>query len=780
MSNLPTLFTKGSVKHQQWMDSNVIDKITPIEFLVDYFNDKYNSAKEGTVNKYGDKLTFLLSGTGTGKSTVLPPALFDKFFTDLNIRKNIICSQPTIVSAISIPTQIIEYNKNLIFGENIGYQTGNLIRKPPKGLNYVTTGVLLQIIKSLDDEDIMRKYSFIIVDEIHIRSLEMDSLLFYIKSFLLRCYKDEECPQFILMSATFDPKLYMDYFNSSKNNFIEILGSSFPIVENYAKFDVDDAYQYIYNIIEKLHTDNKSDYLNNEFFRDVLVFMPSTSAIEKLCVKLHNYNFINIRDKDKCIAVISILSDDIKNNKIGYKMLTSEISQLKYPIYIDGDNTKAVKSYKQPKRKVIICTNAMETGITIDSLKYCIDSGMVFSSQFQPQYGVNAILAKNINLQSFYQRRGRLGRKAPGIYYSAFTEKVKDQLDKIVYSDIITQDISSILLGIIINTTSTTLEISNDTVNSFQLSKFNQRFYKLNRKKEFDVDDITLMQLPSVDGINYSIVKLQTLGFIDLNLRVTPTGYFCNKLRKLPLESIRMIFAGYNTGAHILTLVTIAAFANSGVKLWISLNNKYKPNIIDLTEKLNESFNLHIIADDFINSVFIWEEFIEYNNKLRKLSEIKNWLVERNINYNEFINIIALRDEIISDIILSGLNLHYNSLQLPRSLYNLSDIIKKDLNDGLKEIMKIKRAIYDGYIMNLCFWDDVKSTYVHKFSKQKVLIRSQVISPLIFNESINKIRPKNLIVNNITLLLKDINLYEFKASFVSVMDGFVNIDNNLF
>ena len=108
---MPTLYSKGVIEKAPWMNDDVNTE-KAIDWLIDYFDRKFQSARDGTVKNPGARVTILHSGTGTGKSTVLPPALYNRFTVTHNIRRTIVCSQPTVVSAISIPSQIVEYNKN--------------------------------------------------------------------------------------------------------------------------------------------------------------------------------------------------------------------------------------------------------------------------------------------------------------------------------------------------------------------------------------------------------------------------------------------------------------------------------------------------------------------------------------------------------------------------------------------------------------------------------------------------------------------------------------------
>jgi hypothetical protein len=76
--------------------------------------------------------------------------------------------------------------------------------------------------------------------------------------------------------------------------------------------------------------------------------------------------------------------------------------------------------------------------------------------------------------------------------------------------------------------------------------------------------------------------------------------------------------------------------------------------------------------------------------------------------------------------------------------------------------------------MNLCQWNDAQSVYIHKYSKQVIAIKTPVIAPLILGTS-DAIRPKNIIVASISLTTAVENLYSFKGSSVSVMDGYYDI-----
>ena len=53
-----------------------------------------------------------------------------------------LCTQPRVLTAITLSTRDIpEYNKDMVLGETIGFQTGPTTEKPMAGLVFATIGV---------------------------------------------------------------------------------------------------------------------------------------------------------------------------------------------------------------------------------------------------------------------------------------------------------------------------------------------------------------------------------------------------------------------------------------------------------------------------------------------------------------------------------------------------------------------------------------------------------------------------------------------------------------
>jgi hypothetical protein len=822
---MPTLLDVNKIVVQSWhkpQEKQFIRSEKSIDFIIDWLSSRVwldrNTPPKIAPKEPGDKVLVLRSGTGSGKSTVLPTSLYNEFFETNH--KTTIVTEPTRATTAEIPYDIVKWNPNLKLGENIGYQTGTIARKANRGILFSTIGVLLQFLKTYTDEQFMRKYSFILIDEVHTRSMEVDLTLFYIKQLLSRNWESNECPFIILMSGTFDPLIYLNYFSCNKRQFIDVVGSTFPTKNHYTAFDLSNYVMYIVDLIEKIHIENIEEVYSTDKHIDILVFVQGGSQIKAIIDKIHwlNTNVFNsleksnnhvieqkkrythnklggMVDKSVYIAPIGIMSDVITRGSKEYMDLNSDISSVTVSIYnFNNEQKNNIVKTVPATRRVFIGTNSIETGITISSLKYCIDSGYVKESQFNPNYGCNVLVDKNVTQASALQRRGRVGRDAPGEFYACYTEQTFKSFQILPYPDIIKEDISSLLLSILIAETKTTIDevdyqFHDDTC--FQMNLFNQQWYKLRTLIDFDASILDFIQYPSADSLGYSIEKLHMLGFITSSYTPTIFGIYASKFRKLSLENIRMILASYYTGANTLDLITIACFVQLSNDVSIN-KRKYTPrNPLNVTEAEAYWYYKIVFCDEFIEYLFIYNDFMDAIDEISKVVEkssktvkktklpinfLPEWCEKVGVRYEGMLRVIELRDDVITDMLTMGLNPYYNSLELPRGTYNLTKILRNNITEGLEEITKIKKSIYEGYRFNICIYNEISKTYVSQSYHYNISSDSKLLK-YIEGEFIQQHQPQKIIVSNVILRssLKSV-VYEFHANDVSVLDGFVEVD----
>ena len=832
---LPTLLQKGFVvppKGASKAEKDRIKNMTGSEYLMNFLSDRIpltpNGQQKIKPKGIGDKVMVLKSGTGSGKSTVIPPVFYEKF--QERTRKNIAVTQPRVLTAKEIAEGTPENYPFMKIDVNLGFSTGNIKRMPSdKGVIYMTIGTLLQQLINSTDEEFIRKYSLIVVDEVHDRSVDVDMVLYKLKKILELQYENPACPLIMLMSATFNPKIFLTYFNCPPSNYMEFLGATFPIEANYSKYDIPNYIQYAINKAEELHVKNISDIDENSNFRDILIFVAGAGQVKKILEALHLFNSAIL---SKPISEVNKYIDEkIKNEKIGggddrhyhiapieltstsfghagteYQNLFSPINDIMVPIYNLDDkgnvNMKSIKKWIKPTRRIIVGTNVAETGVTIETLKYCIDTGFVFSVEFNPDFSSKVMITKNVTQGMALQRKGRVGRKSPGNWYPCYTEKVFKNLDEDQFAEILKTDITPHILNIILTETETQL-ISTKEVNLDEYKQDKTTFmtnyitdqdvYTLRCVKPLNFSAIDLLEIPAADSLIYSFEKLYGLGFIDSQYNPTTLGLYSKGFSKITIENIKMILSGYAYGANILDLITITAFITVSKRFFYA--KKYKPiNVLKpkVDDKEYEFYYRTIIGDQFIEYVLIWDLYSEFLNDMMEgirkkakknqpyifsVQKIKDWCDERQLQYEGLIMITTVRNELIASIISMGLNPYYNGMALENGEYNLLKLLKNNLEDGVVEIKKIKKCILDGYKFNMVVWDDTSKKYIlHHRNIPVQITRNNVLSRM-GEDAVQ--RNANFIVASEIMLSesqKNPGMYEFQASEpISIMDT-LNID----
>jgi HrpA-like RNA helicase len=163
--------------------------------------------KTELLTKIRDGLTTVVIGeTGSGKSTQLP-----QYILDLHKHGCIVCTQPRRVAAVTIAERVAS-EMNCELGKEVGFSIRFEDRSCEKTrIKYVTDGVLLR--EMVTDHN-LKKYSVVILDEAHERSLQTDILMG-----LLRKLQDRRPDiRVVIMSATLEIDLFMSFFKVYSNN----------------------------------------------------------------------------------------------------------------------------------------------------------------------------------------------------------------------------------------------------------------------------------------------------------------------------------------------------------------------------------------------------------------------------------------------------------------------------------------------------------------------------------------------------------------------------------
>lgn len=759
-----TLLKPGCLIARMGESQAMLDKQVPIEYIMQWIGSKLDDAKKskGKTLTMSDRVIVLLSKTGSGKSTSIAPNIYLRFFD--KYRKRLLITQPRVLTAMEIPRDIANiptYKKPTESGltielyRNLGYQTQEFVRKPKeRGILFTTTGIVLQFLKTMSDADFIKRYKFIIIDEAHDRSLDVDMVLYMMKS-LIKRNLSKDPPFLILMSATLNVDEYANYFGTK--TIFEVSGQSKPIEIRYPSVDIQDIYAHTVGIITELNlreeTEVKEDpeiaHMINNGIRDIIIFMPSVSYITRMVRTLEQMN----DSIDKKILPLAITALDINQGTESYRLLMAPTDALKLP---NGD---------KPFRRVIVSTNVAETGLTLESLRYCIDTALVFTNEYNPRYDSYIFAVKPTTASMSLQRKGRVGRKFPGVFYPLFTSEVFDHMVVDNTPSILIENITSHILAMIARSTSA-------NISGLATDK--------------------LLTPPSDESTSQALETLFILGALDSDGELTKTGRMLNSFRKLPIQSSKMILAAIVYGISLKEMVTLACLLETKKSDLVDSGPKSKPltaaNLfIDLYHNQSECDYANysrfkaklLIGCEFLELLLLYQRFTAQFNHDQDIIRLKAWCLEKGLMFGAMMKLSENIEEVLWEIMNQlKINPTRGSSNLYETLKRTNDTTEPDL---VRMVCAYKSCIYEGYKMNLLVWDAERNGYYNRHGL-KVCVDSKLVSELSFQKigaPFEQNRPRVLVYKNLFLKKGQTDTYEWFVDTVSVMDGFVTIDPEL-
>lgn len=341
--------------------------------------------------------------TGSGKTTQLPQIIFEAGLDKWGI---VGVTQPRRIAAYGVSKRIAE-EMNVELGQLVGYKMRfDDCTSANTKIKIMTDGILLEELRS---DPMLLKYSIIIVDEAHERSLNIDFILGLLKEII----KKRDDFKVLVSSATINAKLFSDYFDEAP--VISVKTSPFPVEEKYFKVkDVEDSKEQISLICSIM-----SDIENKGEPGDVLIFLPGEAAIKDCCSQL-----------------------EILNRAISGSMVVMPL----YARLSPEDQNRVFDVLPEGKRKVVVATNIAETSITINGIVHVIDPGYAKINYYNPRTFTSYLELKPISRASCDQRKGRAGRTAPGVVYRLFSREEYERREEYTKEEIYRTDLSEVVL----------------------------------------------------------------------------------------------------------------------------------------------------------------------------------------------------------------------------------------------------------------------------------------------------------------------------------------------
>lgn len=324
-----------------------------------------------------NQVVVVIGETGSGKTTQLCQFLHEDGYTQYGM---IGCTQPRRVAAMSVAKRVSE-EMECQLGSTVGYSIRfeDCTSKDTK-IKYMTDGVMLR--ESLTERDLDR-YSAIILDEAHERSLSTDVLMGLLKKVLTR----RRDLKLIVTSATMNAEGFAKFFGAAP--IYTIPGRTFPVDVLYSKTPCED---YVESTVKQILTIHLSQGKG-----DILAFMTGQEDIEVTC--------------------------EVAKERLG--QIDGAAPLLMLPIYsqMPADlQARIFEPSEKGERKCVVATNIAETSLTVDGIMFVVDSGFSKLKLYNPKVGMDSLQITPISQANASQRSGRAGRTGSGIAYRLYTE----------------------------------------------------------------------------------------------------------------------------------------------------------------------------------------------------------------------------------------------------------------------------------------------------------------------------------------------------------------------
>ncbi|KAL5117869.1 hypothetical protein ACEQ8H_004187 [Pleosporales sp. CAS-2024a] len=365
-------------------------------------------------------VTIVVGATGSGKTTQIPKFCLEAGWCCDG--KQIAVTQPRRIAATSVAARVAE-ELGTPLGQKVGYSIRfEDVTSANTQVKFVTDGLLL---REMLVDPLLNRYSVIMVDEAHERSLSSDILL----SLLKKVLRKRDDLRVVVSSATLEAEQFLDFFapddgdkvhGKSKEEFghiIGIEGRTYPVEVQYLLSPTNNYVEAAVDAIMNIHA-TESD-------GDILVFLTGREEIDD---------------------AIDLLGDHIAN-------LSSKAQKLlMLPLYAGLPTEDQIFVFQKAPpntRKVILATNIAEASVTIEHIVYVVDSGYVKLRTYDARIGIENLAVVPVSQASATQRAGRAGRTRPGKCFRLYTEEAYKTLEAATFPEIQRSNLAPVILQLL-------------------------------------------------------------------------------------------------------------------------------------------------------------------------------------------------------------------------------------------------------------------------------------------------------------------------------------------
>ncbi|POH74520.1 ATP-dependent RNA helicase HrpA [Arthrobacter glacialis] len=460
-----------------------------------------------------NQVTIIAGETGSGKTTQIPKMCVELGLAEKGLIGH---TQPRRLAARTVAERIAS-ELGVEIGQEVGFQvrfTGHV--GPQTKIKLMTDGILLAEIQR---DRLLRKYSVIIIDEAHERSLNIDFILGYLRQILPK----RPDLKVIITSATIDPGRFANHFASPEGPapIVEVSGRTFPVEIRYrplsgsATGEDDDELGS--------STDRRLDGGNSEEDRDPLDAV--CDAVDELSKEAPGDILIffsgerEIRDAADALAGRAKTNPRLRDVQILPLYARLSLAE-QHAVFTPGN-----------RKRIVLATNVAETSLTVPGIKYVIDPGTARISRYSHRTKVQRLPIERVSQASANQRSGRCGRVSDGICIRLYSEEDFNARSEFTDPEILRTNLAAVILQM------TAMGVA---------------------KGPRDVEKFPFVQPPDSRAITDGVTLLRELGAVTAQGGITGVG---RQLSQLPVDPRlgRMIVEAAKRGVAAEVMVLAAA-----------------------------------------------------------------------------------------------------------------------------------------------------------------------------------------------------------------------------
>ncbi|RAH64923.1 putative ATP dependent RNA helicase [Aspergillus aculeatinus CBS 121060] len=364
-------------------------------------------------------VTIVVGQTGSGKTTQLPQYLEQAGWCAEG--KAIAITQPRRVAATTVAARVAEEMRCKL-GEEVGYSIRfEDLTSASTRIKFLTDGMLLR--EALVDP-LLSRYSVIMVDEAHERSLSTDVLLGILKKIM----KKRPELRIVVSSATLQAEDFLRFFAGEEfdgdaesgeiggkvGRIISLEGRMYPVDMLFLESPAEDYVERSVKTVFDIHL--------QEAEGGILVFLTGREEIDT-AIQLISERAATLHPKAQSLLPLPL-----------YAGLTT--NQQMYVFEPAPENT----------RKVIVSTNIAEASVTINGIVYVVDCGFAKLRAYNPTTGIETLTAVPISKAAAVQRAGRAGRTKPGKCFRLYTQQAYEALPEATVPEIQRSNLAPVIM----------------------------------------------------------------------------------------------------------------------------------------------------------------------------------------------------------------------------------------------------------------------------------------------------------------------------------------------